>query len=662
MKKIKIEGLEPDKLNPKNFGGMCSRSNAILTRAEGKEVSDGIDTIATTDAPAVVVDWERWELVREILPMKYCELPKNNKAPLLDAHSRGSIEDVVGSARDWRTDESELLCKIFISDSEEDIKTKIKEGHVDSVSVGYQTDPAQTVEIPKKTEVIIDGVAYKNEFADDMPLLVRTWWKIKELSLVAIGADEAAKLKREYQSKFSESQLKEKLDEAVNQIKELKSQIKGGYNMPELTNTEKTAAEMKLELINSIDEAAGNFGEAGQKLANEFRQQIREGKDISIKDFYKSATDLIMKSGGVHNKPVTHLGMSKSELDEFSPSRAVQNILLGKRSGLEFEINQELEKKTGLSSSERSILIPSDYQNVGLRELVNTRAHSTTATQGGDLITDSFQGNLLKEVIRNQTVLGQAGITIITGLRADKFQLPKITTGLTIYPVAENIAATTSYVVTGLEEVGSKRLSGNTEYGRELFFKTDGSLAGFDQILMKDLYQALDVQVDYEGINGTGLSNRPTGILNQSNILAPSLSTLDLTHIVNVIRKVAKQNGLKDTMKWLNSVDVQCSLRKTPVFPTGHTDRTLYENGMIEGYQSISSNQVPDAVNILGLWPEFYMLNWGVEELIVADQPKHKEWMVEISLHRLVNFFLRSPESFAISNDVPVAEWDDLDA
>ena len=433
--------------------------------------------------------------------------------------------------------------------------------------------------------------------------------------------------------------------------------------MPEPTKTEKTADEIKLELINSIDEAAENFGEAGQKLANDYRKQIREGKDISIKDFYKAATDLIMKAGGAHNKPINHLGMNANEIKMFSPSRAVSAIMQGKRSGFEFEINQELEKRTGLNSSERSILLPNDIQTSGLREVagLNMRAHSTTATEGGEFVTDQYYGNLLKEVIRNKTVLGQLGCTVITGLKG-KFQLPKITSGLTIYSVAENNAASTSYVVTDLEEVSSKRLSGNTEYGRELFLKTDDSLPAFDQILMKELYDAMNVKLDYLGINGTGLSNEPTGLLNQGNMEAPSLSSVDQRRIVNFKRKVAKQNGFKDNMKWLNSVDVECLLETTRMFPDTADSRTLYQDGKIIGYDSISSNQVPDAVNIYGNWPEFYILNWGVEELIVADQPKHKNWMVEISLHRMANFFLRSPESFAIANDVPVAIWDDLDA
>lgn len=661
--KPEIKGLEPDKLNPRNYGGMCSRANALLHRAEGKKIEDGIDTIATTDAPAIVIDWERWELVREILPMKYCELPKNDKAPLLDAHSRMSIEDIKGSGRKWKTEEHDLLCKLFVSETEEDVKKKIEEGHIDSVSIGYQTDPNQTVEIPKKATVIIDGVEYKNEFEDDMPLLVRTWWKIKEISLVPIGADEAAKLKREYQSKFDNPELIDEIKKLTIEINSIKSQ--GGSNMPE--PKQKTPEEIRLErlqLIEDITTASKNFGDAGAKLASKFIDDIVAGKEITLGDFHKAATDEVMKSGGASNKPVSFLGMNDSEIKNFSPARAVAQILMGKRSGFEFEVTQQLEKNTGISVSDKSILLPADIQNVGMRDILNLgkRAHTVgTASEGGNLVTAEFYGNLLKEVIRNKTVLGQLGCTVITGLRGT-FELPKITSGLTIYSAAENTAGTTSYIVVGLDTVSPKRLTGDTVYGRQLFFQTDESLAGFDQILMRDLYEAMNVKVDYEGINGTGLSNRPTGLLNQSGIASPSLSSLTFKRLVNFKRKVAKLNGLKDSMKFLSSVDVECLLETTELTPGAPSGKMIYENGKVINYPHLSSNQVPDAVEIFGNWPEFYILNWGVEELIVADQPQHKANMVEISIHRLVNFFLRSAESFAVADDAPVLDWAEFDA
>lgn len=218
-KEFKVEGVETQ--NPNNFGGMCSR--AIKLAPKTIDFEAGIKTIATTEAPALVVDWERWQVVREILPMRYMEEPNNDKVPFLDSHSRGSLEKVLGSAKEFTTEGTDLMCMVFISKTEETIRQKIKEGHIDSVSIGYMTDKNYTVEVPKGASVTVDGVSYKNEFNDGYPMVVRTWWKTHELSGVAIGADELAKFK----SIHDESTVKmlEKLDEQGKQIEELKKQI-----------------------------------------------------------------------------------------------------------------------------------------------------------------------------------------------------------------------------------------------------------------------------------------------------------------------------------------------------------------------------------------------------------------------------------------------------
>ena len=240
-KNIQIEGVK--ELNPNGYGGMCSR--AVLFERKDIDFDRGIDTIATTEAPAMVVDWERFAIVREILPMKYAVLPDNDKVPLLDSHSRFSIEMIKGSATGWRTQGNQLLARTMVSKTEEDVREKIREGHIDSVSIGYRTDQDQTVEVPKGAKVSIDGVEYKNEYEDGAPLLVRTWWKIKELSLVPIGADDAAKFKsiaNEAEKRFLDrlNEQQKQIDDILQELKQLK---------PTNTRSAKKRLEMRLAIM-----------------------------------------------------------------------------------------------------------------------------------------------------------------------------------------------------------------------------------------------------------------------------------------------------------------------------------------------------------------------------------------------------------------------------
>lgn len=219
QREFKVEGIS--ELNPKGFGGMVSR--AVTIGKKEIDFAKGIETIATTEAPALVVDWERWAIVREVLPMKYMEAPNNDKVPLLDSHSRFEVEQIKGSAKNFRTEGSQLLCTCFVSEAEQDVRQKIKEGHIDSVSIGYRTENEYTVEIPKGANVTVDGVAYRNDFEDGYPMVVRTWWKTHELSLVAIGADETAKFKSI--ANQADKKFFDKLAEQQKAIDELRSLV-----------------------------------------------------------------------------------------------------------------------------------------------------------------------------------------------------------------------------------------------------------------------------------------------------------------------------------------------------------------------------------------------------------------------------------------------------
>lgn len=219
QREFKVEGIQ--EINPRSLGGSCSRAMTL----NRKEVNwnEGIETVASTDAPVLVVDWQRWEMIREVLPMKYFSPPDGDKVPLLDSHSRFSVENIIGSAKNFRATATDLLVNTIVSESEKAVRQKIEEGHIDSVSIGYHTYASHTVEIPRGQEVKIDGRAFRNDFEDNIPYVVRTKWDVKELSLVAIGANDAAK----FRAIASEEDKKffDKLADQQKAIEQLRSDI-----------------------------------------------------------------------------------------------------------------------------------------------------------------------------------------------------------------------------------------------------------------------------------------------------------------------------------------------------------------------------------------------------------------------------------------------------
>jgi hypothetical protein len=148
--------------------------------------SRSVSVVAATETPVPVWDWERG-LVPEVLLMSGLQLPSERRVPLLDSHSRYTTKDLVGSAINLRVSGLELLAEAVFSsvDRAEEVLTKIEEGHLRDFSVGYLVRKATF--IPKDQAQVINGRTFTG------PLRVATNWRIKELSVTPIGADEFAK-------------------------------------------------------------------------------------------------------------------------------------------------------------------------------------------------------------------------------------------------------------------------------------------------------------------------------------------------------------------------------------------------------------------------------------------------------------------------------------
>ena len=173
-------------------GDLQTRTAQLRLGRGGPQTLDegqrSVEVVAATEQPVAVFDPQRWEVVDEVLLMSGLS-PLPEQVPLLDAHFRGSTSAILGSARGFRVQGSELLASAVLAEtpSGEQALALVRGNHLTDVSVGYQVDSSQWVE-PGRT-VTIEGRQFSG------PLKVVTNWRLKELSLCPIGADEAAKIR-----------------------------------------------------------------------------------------------------------------------------------------------------------------------------------------------------------------------------------------------------------------------------------------------------------------------------------------------------------------------------------------------------------------------------------------------------------------------------------
>jgi len=152
------------------------------------EKTRSVGVVCATEAPVKVIDWERWEMVDEVLLMSGASFPESGQVPLLNTHKRGDITHVLGSCRGLSVAGAELMGRAHYSEADdlsEQAWRKTSEGHLTDYSVGYRVD--EVFYVPKDEKQVIDGRTFEG------PIRVVTKWKVRELSTCPIGADELAK-------------------------------------------------------------------------------------------------------------------------------------------------------------------------------------------------------------------------------------------------------------------------------------------------------------------------------------------------------------------------------------------------------------------------------------------------------------------------------------
>ena len=146
------------------------------------------EAVLSHQHPVEVFSFRVFDIIDELLLVRGFEFEE--KIPLLDSHERNSIEDQIGSISNMRVDGKDFLGTLHLSETERaEIGYKlVRSGDLDSVSVGYRI--LRREEIEKGTFFEIDGERF------DGPLEIAHQTRIFEASLLPIGADEKAKIRK----------------------------------------------------------------------------------------------------------------------------------------------------------------------------------------------------------------------------------------------------------------------------------------------------------------------------------------------------------------------------------------------------------------------------------------------------------------------------------
>jgi len=224
-------------------------------------------------------------------------------------------------------------------------------------------------------------------------------------------------------------------------------------------------------------------------------------------------------------------------------------------SGRELEINQELENRSGKRT--QGFYVPSNGWS--------KRAYvAGTASAGGNLVATDLLADNFIEALRNRTVVGELGATMLPGLVGD-VAIPKRTGDNTVtwFGADNSDAISESTGTIGQVTMSPKTVGAYTKFSHLMRLQSTPEI---EQVIRSGFVSILANAIDEAALNGSGSSSQPTGILNTSGIgsvaggtngLAPTLD-----HVIDLKKAVSIDNADTANAAYVTNAKVEAVLSK----------------------------------------------------------------------------------------------------
>jgi len=370
--------------------------------------------------------------------------------------------------------------------------------------------------------------------------------------------------------------------------------------------------------------------------------------------------------------PAGRIDLTEKEQRRYSVMRALAASIpefAGKvDAGFEREISQEISTRTGRTP--RGIHIPlsltADRQTATAMRASVTGNVATTTSLGGAGVETSVQD--LVEILRNESALLQLGVRYLPGLTGS-LSFPRQITANTWTWEGENPSTAKALSAATLDTftLSPKTGMGATAYSKQFLVQ---SSFGAEQFVREDLGMIAALGIDSGGISGAGTGSQPTGILNLSGVETEVMGTNGLAptwaNVVSYETKQSINNASQGRLGFLVTPGMRGKLKTTLKNTVAGADYVWADNGTLNGYSALVSNQVPSNLTkgtsttichgvVFGNWQEFILASWG-EALDVTVDPYSlaDQGMVRIIGLSMVDCNARHPKSFVVTKDALV--------
>jgi HK97 family phage major capsid protein/HK97 family phage prohead protease len=350
----------------------------------------------------------------------------------------------------------------------------------------------------------------------------------------------------------------------------------------------------------------------------------------------------------------TYLGMEKTEVQQWSLFRAINALVSGNwdKAGLELQASKAVQDKTGRApENSRGLLVPMDVLARQLpigavRQMLMSRdLTAAQASAGGYLVETSNQGFV--ELLRNASVCFAMGATRLNGLQGN-VTIPKRTGGATGYWLGtEATQITESGQTFGQISMTPKTVGAYNELSRQLLIQSSPSA---EQLVMSGLAMDVGTAVDLAGLNGSGNSGQPLGLIGTSGIGSVTGASFDYADIVEFQTDVAAANALAGSLGYVTTPAIAglCKARVKFTSTASPLWEGRLERGSMDGYPAMSSSQMPSGDMLFGDWSQMVIGEWGVLEIAVNQQANFQAAIIGVRALYSVDIAIRIPAAFSL--------------
>lgn len=480
------------------------------------------------------------------------------------------------------------------------------------VSVGYQIHNATVEERGK----------------DELDIVRVTDWEPFEVSIVSIPADPTVGVGRSKETEGPHEAgffISEKTEARTMTTETKAPESKAPkFDVEVVTNQ---AREEERQRIGQIRAAGEKF--AQPDLASEF---IQSGKGVAE---FREALLGKMENNSSTAQPQSKLDMSASEVRNYSLIKAVRAAVTGNWNDAGFERECSIAIADKLGKEARGFYVPFDVQQRTM--------NAGVAADGGNLVgTDHLSGSFI-ENLRAQSIIARLGARFLTGLEGD-VDIPRSDASAAFYWLGEDGDATDSDMAIGTVALSPKTVAGSVPMTRKLLKQSSPSI---DALIMQDLQRGAALAIDAAAFAGTGATNQPRGIINQTGInvqtvTAPGAPTW--AELVAFETKVAEDNALNGSLSYVATPSV-CGNLKTTAKDSG-SGLFLADGGMTNGYALNSTTNLPANTLLFGNFADLVIGMWGVLDVMPDNATKAASGGLVLRVFQDVDVAVRNATSF----------------